>query len=446
MSQLTNFNLITFLKNELNFYLSDSEGVFVIAYSGGLDSHVLLHAISKLRALVNGLKLTAIHVNHGLSPNAANWQQHCEKISSALQIKLHSELILAKPSKGESIEAWARQVRYEQFKKYMNSKTILLTAHTQDDQAETVLLQMMRGAGPAGLAAMVKEQGFLSGKLVRPLLSLTRRQLESYARDNQLEWIEDESNTNLSFDRNFLRHQIIPHLKQRWPGLSKNLSRTAQNCREATTILNDIGYQDMISCQPVSNQLLIPDLIKLNLERQRNTIRVWLKSLGCQLPNSRHLERIFQDLIYSRHDCSPLFSWGKWSLRRFRNCIILIDRISPDETVPLKFPWDFTSDLSLPNQGKLTAVVKKNGPLTLKLNREQVTVRFRQGGERCQPAGKKHNSPLKKLFQEWQIPPWQRDKIPLLYHGKELISVIGYCVCEGYGASPGEEGWLISGV
>lgn len=429
------------LKQQLDPYLLNSQSLFFIAYSGGLDSHVLLHAAAKL---IPKARLNAIHVNHGLSPNANIWQQHVETICAALSVNLYCEKILEKPVKEEGIEGWARRVRYASFQKYIQPHAFLLTAHTQGDQAETVLLQLLRGAGPAGLAAMLPEQPFAHGKLIRPLLNFSRTQLEQYARGNQLNWIEDESNTNLSFDRNFLRHQIMPILKQRWPGFTKKFARSAENCQEANRLLNDIACQDLDGLNKKPNALSIYALTQLPPERQHNVLRYWLKTLGCLLPNSRHLYRIFADLVHSHQDRNPIFSWGKWSLRRFKDDLLLTERETGGEKNLEPIKWNLQTELVLPHIGKIIAEAKQGGSLTSHLDLNNLSIRFRRGGERCRLPGKTHSSSLKKLFQEWNIPPWQRNQIPLLYQGEDLIGVIGYCICEGYLAQPNEIGWSIA--
>jgi len=210
----------------------------IIAYSGGLDSHVLLHAVAAMRAELTGCEFIAVHINHGLSEKAGQWTKHCANQCEVLNITFAHINVDAKNKTGESPEAVAREVRYQAFREFMQPGDCLLTAHHQDDQAETLLIQLLRGAGPRGLAAMPYYSDFAEGWHARPLLNFSRDELHEYAQQtfsqNQSAWIDDESNSDTRFDRNFLRHEIIPKLKARFPGMAATLSRSAGLCAEAS--------------------------------------------------------------------------------------------------------------------------------------------------------------------------------------------------------------------
>ncbi len=434
--------LINYLFNQLD--LTKNSGPYWVAYSGGLDSHVLLHAMAQLRQQNPGLKVQAIHVHHGLSEHAEEWLQHCQNICAQLNIPLYCHYLKNKPDKGESVEAWARTERYQIFSQHLVEGDMLLTAHTQDDQAETVLLQLLRGAGPKGLAAMPVSQAFASGFLIRPLLNLTRAQLQEYAQQNHLIWIEDESNEHLRFNRNFLRHQVIPLLRQRWPQFSKSIARSAHNCAEAANALAELAEIDLKEHQ-AKPALPIKILQDLPQHRQRNAIRHWLSNLNCKLPNSSHMQRIQKDLIQGRRDSRAQVSWQDFILRGFKQNLVLEKKIAKP-SLPAEIPWDLTSPLQLPAQlGYLQAEKNEQGGLILNLDTTRLNIRFRQGGERCRPMGKKHSVSLKKLFQQWAIPEWRRSYIPLLFYDNELITVIGYCVCEPF-AVINQMGWKINWI
>lgn len=424
-----------------------------IAYSGGLDSHVLLNAMVRLREQIPGISLQAIHVDHGLSPQAAHWVNHCRAVCLGLNVKFYSEPIRESPPTGASVEAWAREARYAIFAKILTPTAVVLTAHTQDDQAETVLLQLLRGAGPKGLAAMPQRQSLSLGSILRPFLNLTRQQLQEYAVQQGLSWIEDESNANHRFDRNFLRHRVMPVLRERWPGAAKNIMRSAHHCADAAAGLAELAQIDLYSTSPqpellgassVGHQFLSVELLRaLPLARQCNVLRYWLSGLGCRLPNTRHIGRIQQDLINGRRDSQPQVSWGRWTIRRYRQTLIVtLSAPTPDIDAPI--PWDVSAPLELPHElGQLSAVQPIQGGLSLAIQHHDLNIRFRRGGERCRPTGKACTYPLKKLFQEWRIPPWQRATVPLLYSGDELVSVIGYCICAPFSVPPAEMGWGI---
>lgn len=415
---------------------------YLIAYSGGLDSHSLLKLMSLWRTQNSSISLTAVHVHHGLNPQADYWVEHCRRIASELQITFYCEYLDSSPPRGSSVEAWARESRYAALAKYMQKNSVLLTAHTQDDQAETVLLQLLRGSGPKGLAAMPQQQPFASGLWIRPFLNLSRSCLQTFAQQQALSWIEDESNAELRFDRNFIRHRIIPILRERWPEFSKNVARSAQHNAEAAINLNELALADLQG-KNVFEPLSINLLKNLPAGRQRNLLRFWLGAQGCQLPNTRQMQRILQDLIHSRDDSQPQINWGECSLRRFRQHLFICRYCVPIEKLA-PIPWDLSSPLQLPYKlGQLEVTQTHHGGLALNLNRQALTIQFRQGGERCRLAGRAQSSLLKKLFQEWKIPPWERAFVPLLFHGDELAAVIGYGVCASFAATEGELGWMI---
>ncbi len=332
---------------------------------------------------------------------------------------------------------------------------MLLTAHTQDDQAETVLLQLLRGAGPKGLAAMPQIQIFFSGHLFRPLLNLSRRQLHEYAIQQNLSWIEDESNADQRFDRNFLRHRIMPLLRERWPGMTKNISRSASHCAEAAAGLSELARVDLNNDPRTESSLQrellggdSPGLLSLELlralspSRQRNLLRHWLKDSGCRLPNTRHVQRIQQDLINGRADSQPQVSWDGWVIRRYRQSLIVEAAALPVK-INGRIYWDLSAPLPLP-QGELVAVQQVDGGISLRIDPRRLNVRFRLGGERCLLTGKNQTTALKKLFQQWGVPPWRRSTIPLLYQDDELVAVIGYAICAPFAASAGEISWKIT--
>jgi len=420
----------------------DFNKTYWIAYSGGIDSHVLLHAMSQLRRQNPQLILHALHVHHGLSRYADDWVEHCRVICSDLNINFSCEYILEQPSPGESIEAWAREARYSIFAHRLAIEEVMLTAHNQDDQAETVLLQLLRGAGPKGLAAMPARQPLGQAYLLRPFLNQSRKALQHYADQHSLKWIDDDSNDEPRFDRNFLRQKVLPVLKERWPEADKNISRSASHCAESIANLSDLAQLDLV--QELSSSLSLIQLRALSPRRQRNLLRYWLSSLGCQMPSTKQMQAIQQDLIESRADSQPLICWGRWSLRRYRQNLILetAEQASFSSWSPIK--WDLSTPLNLPhNLGQLSAKRQTPGQLSSAINLQELSIRFRQGGERCQPVGKKYSSPLKKLMQEWAIPPWRRGLVPLLFHQDQLAAVIPYCICQPFAAKPSEEAWII---
>lgn len=386
-----------------------------IAYSGGLDSHVLLHLLAQLRVDFP-LRLQAVHVHHGLSVNADAWAKHCAAVCQKLTLPLTDFSINGFAKSGESPEETARDRRYSVLATLLLPDDILLTAHHQDDQAETVLLQLLRGAGPKGLAAMPGIKPFAKGYHARPLLSFTRADLRRYALYHQLEWIDDESNENVGFARNFLRHEILPILQQRWPSVAKTISRVAENCAEAQQLVDEVTQQDLqIALGATPYLLSIPTCREWNPVRQRYVLRAWLNHIHFPVPSFVKLKQIQQDMLQARGDKSPYFSWHGFELRRYQDYLYAMPAL-PSHNRMQEFVWDTSQPLVLPTIGILSA---KNSNKIFK-------VRFRQGGEKIYLSERGGHHSLKKLFQEWQVPPWQRDRVPLVFEGEKLIAVVGF--------------------
>lgn len=414
-----------------------------IAYSGGLDSSVLLHLIAQLRPALHR-PLQVVYINHGLSPNAKAWQEHCQQTCIRLALPYQSFTVSAQPGQGESPEAAARNARYQAFKRCMQYNDILLTAHHQDDQVETLLLQLLRGAGVKGLAAMPEISGLGQGHLLRPLLKFTRAQLLDYAQQQNVVWIEDESNFHDRFARNYLRHQLLPIIQQRWSSASKTITRTAQHCAEAAVLIDELAAIDstaLIGDAP--HILLIAKLQTLSAARQRNVIRYWLTGLGFPIPNTQHMQQILQTVLHCASDAEPKVTWDSVEIRRYREYLYAL----PVQVAlqGYEYEWDPKQPLTLsPSSVTLTCELKQGQGIKQHYLTKPLLVRFRRGGERCHPQGRLGSHPLKKCMQEWGIPPWQRAHIPLIYAGEHLLAVVGYCICEPYVAAADEVGGVFT--
>lgn len=387
-----------------------------VALSGGLDSSVLLHSLAQQPHLLP--KLVAVHINHGLSDNALAWQMHCEKFSKACAVPFIAKE--AQFTKHRNIEDNARQARYAIFASLLGPQDAFLVAHHADDQAETFLLQLFRGAGVAGLSAMPLIKPFAQGQLIRPLLSLSRAALEAYAEQQQLESIFDESNLNTHFARNYLRHEILPLIAKRWPGIHSNIGRSAQNCQEAQLILSQIAEEKTMGAlaSPCLDLELLDGLSILNC---RNILREWLRAQELKMPNSLIFERFTSELISARDDASPVVEWGKWAVRRFNHRLYLTERF-PLISQRAQIWLDFPKPLLIKGLGTLLATESTEGVYVPNLS--TVKLRFREGGEQIRYKGQTKS--LKKLFQAWQIPPWQRQRVPLIDVDGMLLCVVGY--------------------
>jgi len=416
-----------------------------IAYSGGLDSTVLLHLFAQSRLASEGICLQAIHINHGLQADAQQWARHCRKISQQWQVPLTLVEVNAENHRGESPEDAARKARYDAFNTVVNPQAILLTAHQQDDQAETLLLQLLRGAGPRGLAAMPEVAPLGLGLQVRPLLGISRQQLEAYARDHQLIWIDDPSNQDRRFTRNFIRHEILPQLQSRWPSVSNTLSRSATVCAETISLCDELASSDFSDVMDGHEHCLsLTKLLALSAPRQRNLIIYWLRKLNYPVPSYAILHTIQTSLLQAAKDRQPVVHWAGVAIRRFAGGVYALPYSSSTQAgnwSTKSFSWDLVAPLSIPNLGTLSsAQVKGLGIAAQYLAEKKISIRFRQGGEQIILAGRSGHQRLKKLFQEAQVPPWERDKIPLLYADDELIAVVGYWYGQAYQVTNAQQG------
>jgi len=408
-----------------------------VAFSGGMDSSVLIEILaSRARDLPGGL--TAIHVDHGLHPQSAEWARHCAEVCRRLGIPLVLERVDAKAPAGESPEAWARKVRYGVFHRYVGPREMLLTAHHRDDQAETVLLQLVRGSGPAGLAGMPPLRPFGGGWHGRPLLEFSRPNLHDWGRLLRIACVDDESNADLRFDRNYLRNEILPRLEARWPGVPEVLQRTAELQAQAAKILVAVATEDMKSCA-AGDALVVASLRRLDPERRANVVREWLRRAGLPMPGAAHIRRLDDEVIGAGADRNPCLRWPGAELRRYRGRLYASP--PPEDRDPReRIAWRLDQPLAL-KHGLLTADRAGEGGLRADCCATgEVEVRFRAGGERLTPAGSRHRRELRTLFQEQGVPPWRRDRIPLVYVDGRLAAVPGLWV-ESEFAGGAVAGW-----
>ncbi len=397
----------------------------VVGLSGGIDSVVLLHL------LVRGLqiapsRLTAVHVNHQLSPHAADWAAFCRRLCRSLGVKL--QVARVDVQRGNSTEAAARTLRYGVFA--ASGADAVLLAHNRDDQAETLLLQLLRGAGPRGLAAMplMRAAGAGMPPVLRPLLDVPRKTIAAYARRHGLQWVEDESNADRAYLRNFLRHEVMPVLDRRVPGAGATLARAARHQAEASDLLDvlaaqDIGMRDAglrQDCLPLASlRLLAP-------HRARNALRYFLRCWSVVMPDADRLEELLRQALTARGDARVRIVVGDVELRRFQDALYVVRRLKvPAED--FEFQWSGRDVLKLPQLGgTLRLVPGKNGGIAKSILRSAVlTVRNRCGGEslRLSPRGRLRT--VRNLLQEAAMPPWQRERLPFLYLNGELAAVPG---------------------
>ncbi|MEE8379836.1 MAG: tRNA lysidine(34) synthetase TilS [Gammaproteobacteria bacterium] len=420
---------------------------FVVAYSGGLDSHVLLNSISGCKEM-GDIEIVAIHVNHGLSDHADTWSEHCATQCKKLGIAYVGVTVDATPDAGESPEAAAREVRYSAFEDVINEGDCLLTAHHQDDQAETLLIQLLRGAGPRGLAAMPVFSDFGKGWHARPLLAVARIELETYAKENNLSWVDDESNFDTGYDRNFLRHEILPLLKERFPAVSATLSRSSSLCSEAALILTDSARNDYQSMLVGSNTFSANALFDLGEIRARNVLHQWFRDNEYPTPTAAQMQRIWEDVVCTSDGSCPLVTWSEIEVRRYRDVIYVSTALKPHDAKQV-LQWDMDEPLDITGLGQLSCLSHRANDNTKLLSEKRlagkmIEMRFRQGGEEIKPIGRNGHHSLKKLFQEQGITPWERDRLPLLFVEDDLIAVADLWIADSYKANTGELGYEIN--
>ena len=410
------------LLNKINALTSIKK--LLIAYSGGLDSHVLLHALASASSSHN-LPIRAIYIDHGLQSAAQHWPQHCLDICNRLSIDCEIVSLNLSIPKGKSLEAVAREARYQVFSQKLQQDEVLVTAHHQDDQAETLLIQLFRGAGVNGLAAMPVMTNFAHGQHLRPLLDQSRESLEDYAQQHKLDFIEDPSNQDQCFDRNFLRHAIIPRLKHRWKSINQLLSRAAQHQGEAKNLLAEYLEQDLpLLMGKQSGTLSIQKLKQLSTPRCKAIIRYFIDQKGFLAPSEKKLRHILSDVLNAQQSAMPCVHWQGVEVRRNQDDLYAIAPLTAHNAQQI-IHWNTNHPLQLPWLNRILKInqLETINHLLIKHN-HRVEVRFRQGGEAIYQAKKKRTQSLKKIFQEQHIPSWERDRIPLIYIENALVFIV----------------------
>jgi tRNA(Ile)-lysidine synthase len=386
-----------------------------VGLSCGLDSSVLIHNLASYDSF--HAKIEAIHVNHGLSPNAHAWQAHCEKYCQALNIPLLSQKV--EISAESHIEETARNARYSIFLSILQENECLVLAHHQNDKVETLLFNLFRGTGIDGLASIPESRKLGMGEIVRPLLNVSRDTLYQYALEHNIDWLEDESNFNLDFSRNYIRHNVLPVITAKWPSALQNMSDCALKCDTARDNLLQLALIDCPKVFSVPLQLDLDFIKYLPYERLVNVLRSWLKYNEISSPSSHIYQCIIKEVIFARQDKVPKIVLGKVLLTRYRNCLYIVKNILHSST---NVPWtNFPSPLHLADGRMISAEINENGLFVAK--NAYISVGFRVGGECIEHNGK--NKKLKKLLQDLAVLPWEREFWPLLFVNGKLQAVIG---------------------
>ncbi|MBY0578563.1 MAG: tRNA lysidine(34) synthetase TilS [Burkholderiales bacterium] len=403
----------------------------VLGLSGGLDSVVLLHLLRELSSR-QGFILSCLHVNHSISPNASLWVKFCEDLCKKLEVPLSVENVDISPHLSSGIEAAARIARYAAFGN-MKAHCIALAQH-RDDQAETVLLQLFRGAGPKGLAAMGEATPFRDKFILRPLLGVARRTLEAFAQEKNLEWVRDESNADIRFDRNFVRHNLIPVIEQRFPSCRETISRAAGHFSEAAGLLDELAAIDA-SGAVIGGRLSVARLQGLSEARAKNLLRHYLCVNNIRMPGAERLGEMLKQFSSARQDAHISIRHEGFDFRCFRGFVHIVKPLP----IAAGFfrEWHGEPRMHIAELGGDLVFETGTGGINAQKLTEPVTIRVREGGERFRPYSDRPVRRLKNLFQENGIPPWQRDSLPLLYCGEHLIWVSGIGLDPEYRADKG---------
>lgn len=401
----------------------------VLALSGGLDSRVMLDLLARFIRQYPDYHAHAVYVHHGLSFNADTWAQQCVSWAMASGIECDIERVHCELGGGASVEQAARDARYQALSNHIQAGDTLLTAQHADDQIETVLLALKRGSGPAGLAAMPVLTTFAQGQHLRPLLTISRADIEAYGTQHQLQWVEDESNQDQRYDRNFIRHQITPLLNNRWPGIRKAVSRSAYLCGEQEGLLEELLSFHLQSALQTDGSLLISENLSARLGMA--LIRQWLKQQAVIMPSLAQLEQIWFNVVQAKVDANPQVCWQQYQVRRYQQQLYLLEQW-PDIS-----DWQQQLLIDKPCQlpqtlGHVCLQQQSQAGLRLPHADEMVSVRFDYLGPEIKPQGRSGKRKFKKLLQEYQVPSWLRRRTPMLFYGEQLVAMADVFVVDEF--------------
>lgn len=411
----------------------------VVAYSGGVDSQVLLDALVSLQSSLSLSNIQICHIHHGISEHANDWLSFAKSQAEKYQVDfLYKKVNLANSEQG-GIEAKARELRYQALNELTDENSLILTGHHLDDQAETFLLAAKRGAGVTGLAAMSKQQSLYGRNVARPLLSITREEILAYAKNTKLDWVEDDSNQDSKYDRNFLRNHILNDLKARWPSINQTLARSAAFCGEAQDLLDELAETDFEHVALAADTLSVDILSELSQKRRKNLLRYFIYQHQNSAPSSAQLEQLLAQLK-AEQDKMPEIKVGSHWLRRFHDQLIITREFSDISkwSASVDLSQESVLELSLPDGlGKLVFEKVHQADtladeLVFSLPNRPLTIQFSHNNPKVLPSYRQHSRPLKKVFQELAIAPWQRKRIPMIFIDDQLVCICGHFVCKDY--------------
>jgi tRNA(Ile)-lysidine synthase len=397
---------------------------FHIGFSGGADSHALLAIAAELKHAGHIKNLQAIHINHSINENSDHWAKHCKDIAHSLNIPC--QIVTIKLNSFANLEHNARVARYEAFEKLVHDNEALLLAHHLDDHIETILMRLFKGTGSTGICGIKDVTTINNIKVIRPLLDQPKEALLAFAKKYNLQYITDPSNKDCDLDRNHIRHNIIPNIKTKWPNAAQNIARSISHIQ---TQEQYISTYCAINLQKISheNKLSILALKKHTAVEQNMLLRAWIIKYHTYAPSSQTLRQIFKELINARIDRNPIININNIQLRRFKHNIYLLPHSKQDSHISdIDWPGD-KKNIYIPSINK---TLQRNG--THMLSEENFTIKFRKGGEKISGYRNKPSKTLKKFMYEYEVPPWERNNIPLIYYKEELICIVELFLAEKY--------------
>ena len=414
-----------------------------VALSGGLDSTVLLAGLAHARAASSLPPLRAAHVDHGLHPDSAAWSERSAVQAMGLGVPLVSVSVDARPAAGESPEAAARKARYAALAGCLEPGELLLTAHHADDQLETILLQWLRGGGLRSVAGMPAVAAFAAGWHARPLLGFSRTELHAWARESGLAWLEDPSNLDRRFDRNYLRLEVLPALRRRWPAAARTVGRVAVQAAEALEVEAALAASDLAAVEDGS-AISLERLRGLPEPRQRRVLRAWLRRAGLPLPSARTLAALLHDVTHAADDRVPCVNWRGARVYRYRGRLFGASGDDAANSVPSGGTWHQGTAFDLGPLGSLEFRAAAGIGLSRARLPLELQVACRATGESFWPAGAGHSRPLRKWLQQRGVLPWLRPRLPLVIAHGEIVAIGDLAYGHGLHAQPGEPSWVVA--
>ncbi|MFM2590736.1 tRNA lysidine(34) synthetase TilS [Vibrio sp. TBV020] len=393
----------------------------VLGLSGGLDSRVMLELLANYSRR-KGIKCLAVHVHHGLSDNAEHWADQCQHWCQSLGVPLVIERV-SLDLDGRSIEESARDARYGALREHLNPGDLLLTGQHADDQLETFLLALKRGSGPKGLSSMAAVMPFANAHLVRPLLSITRQEIEKFAQNLELEWIEDESNQDQRFERNFIRHSLTPVMNERWPHIHQSVQRSAELCAEQEKLLDELMAEKLSVTMHSDDSLDIATLAGMSDLARIRLLRMWLESLGMRMPSRVQLDKLWSEVAQAQQDANPQLALSGGQIRRYAQKLYVVKNWQSLDQWQCDLKLEQV--IELPDSlGQLSIAPSLNGKLSVQaLVQAPLQVTFNPEGLSAHPAERGHSRKLKKLFQEYGVPSWLRRRTPIILCGDVVVAV-----------------------